>query len=158
MTINMDIVNLTLGIVGTIAGVVSLSVHLWRLRRESPRLELKALNCEHDFRKETNMLSFWSELEVRNLGDRGTNILGIDLMFKYKEKDYTLKMTSQEHDIENNVIKWIRPHETIRILQIAFTKFETKPTSIIDCTFTLYHTHGAENIKTKSQKREKISH
>ena len=88
----------------------------------------------------------------------GTNILGIDLMFKYKEKEYTLKMTSQEHDIENNVIKWIRPHETIRILQIAFTKFETKPTNIIECTFTLYHTHGAENIKTKSQKREKTSH
>ena len=157
MSIDMDIVNLTLGIIGTIAGVVSLSVHLWRLKRESPRLELKALNCEHDFIKETNMLSFWSELEVRNLGDRGTNILGIDLMFKHKEKDYTLKMTNHEHDIENNSIKWIRPHETIRIQQIAFTKFETKPINNIECSFTLYHTHGAENTKTKSLRREKTS-
>jgi hypothetical protein len=95
MTINMDIVNLTLGIVGTIAGVVSLSVHLWRLRRENPRLIIRVLSCEHDFAHESKALSFWSEMELRNLGDRGTNILGIDVKFRAKEKDYTLKMSNQ---------------------------------------------------------------
>ena len=155
MAVNMDIVNLTLGIVGTIAGVVSLSVHLWRLRRENPRLDLKALNSEHNFQKETNVLSFWSEIEVRNLGDRGTNILGMDLMFEYNNKEYALKMTNQEQNTENSSIKWIRPHETLRTLQVAFTKFETKPLNNIYCTFTIYHTHGTEKIKAKPQKREK---
>jgi hypothetical protein len=61
---------------------------------------------------------------------------------------------NQEQEIETNSIKWIRPHETIRILQVAFTKFETKPINHIECTFTVYHTHGAVKITAKSQKRE----
>ena len=152
MTINMDIVNLTLGIVGTIAGVVSLSVHLWRLKRENPRLAINVLKCEHDFEKETKALSFWNEIEVRNLGDRGTNILGIDMKFRAKEKEYTLKMSNQEPELGNDTIRWIRPHETIRTFQTSFTKFECKPDEQIDCLFIVYHTHGAEKIKFKSQK------
>ena len=155
MTINMDMVNLTLGIVGTIAGVVSLSVHLWRLRRENPRLTLGVLSCEHDFAHESKALSFWSEMELRNLGDRGTNILGIDVKFRAKEKDYTLKMSNQEPDSDDDSIRWIRPHETIRTFQTAFIKFEDKPEKQIDCIFTIYHTHGAEKIRAKSHKRDK---
>jgi hypothetical protein len=156
MTINMDIVNLTLGIIGTIAGVVSLSVHLWRLRRENPRLTIRVLSCEHSFEKETKALSFWSEMELRNLGDRGTDVLGIDVKFEDDEKEYTLKMSNQEPVVEDDLIRWIRPHETIRTVQTAFTKFEGTPKEQIECTFTIYHTHGAEKIKTKSQKRDKI--
>ena len=36
MTINMDIINLTLGIVGTIVGIVSLSVHLLEAKKRKP--------------------------------------------------------------------------------------------------------------------------
>jgi hypothetical protein len=156
MTIDMDIVNLTLGIIGTIAGVVSLSVHLWRLKRENPRLAIKVLSCEHSFEHETKALSFWSEMEVRNLGDRGTDILGIDVKFEEDEKEYTLKMANQEPVVEDDLIRWIRPHETIRTLQTAFMKFEDTPKEQIACTFTIYHTHGAEKIKANSQKANKI--
>jgi hypothetical protein len=151
----MDILNLTLGIIGTIAGIVSLSVHLWRLRRENPRLTMRVLNCEHHFEKETKAFSFWSEMELRNLGDRGTDILGIDVKFKDKEKDYTLKMSNQEPVVEVDSIKWIRPHETIRTFQTAFIKFEGIPEEQIDCNFTIYHTHGAEKLRAKSYKRIK---
>jgi hypothetical protein len=156
MTIDMDIVNLTLGIIGTIAGVVSLTVHLWRLQRENPRLTIRVLRCEHSFEKETKALSFWSEMELRNLGDRGTDVLGTDLRFEEDEKEYTLKMSNQEPVIEDDLIRWIRPHETIRTVQTTFLKFEGAPKEQIDCTFTIYHTHGAEKIKAKSQKRGKI--
>ena len=158
MTINMDFVNLTLGIIGTIAGVVSLTVHLWRLQRENPRLTISVLSCEHSYQHETKALSFWSEIELRNLGDRGTNILGIDLKFEGNDKkECTLQMSNQEQVIGGDVIRWIRPHETMRTLQIAFTKSENKPKQQIDCLFTVYHTHGAERAKTKSQKRPKPS-
>jgi hypothetical protein len=155
VTINLDLVNLTLGIIGTIAGIVSLSVHLWRLRRENPRLAIRVLNCEHDFEKETKALSFWSEIELRNLGDRGTNLLGIDVKFKGEEDEFTLKMSNQEPVVENDSIKWIRPHETIRTFQTAFIKFDGSANEQIDCIFTIYHTHGAEKVKAKSQRRAK---
>ena len=155
MTVNMDLVNLTLGIVGTLAGVISLSVHLWRLKRESPRLTIGVLSCEHSFEKEMKVLSFWSEIELRNLGDRGTNILGIDVNFKSKEKQYTLKSSNQEPDIRDDSLKWIRPHETLKTIQTAFIKFEGPIEKQLECTFKVYHTHGVEKIKTKSQKRDK---
>ena len=153
MTVNIDVINLTLGIVGTLSGVISLTVHLWRLKRENPRLELNVLHCKHSFEAETNAISFWSEIELRNLGDRGTNILGTDLMFEYEDKIYVLKISNQDSATEENPIKWIRPHETLRNLQVAFTKFEVEPRNCIDVTFTIYHTHGAEKIKAKSQKK-----
>jgi hypothetical protein len=153
MIINMDIVNLTLGIVGTIAGVVSLTVHLWRLKRENPRLTIILLSCEHNFEEDTKALSFWNEIELRNLGDRGTDILGIEMTFRAKEKEYTLKMSDQEPEIDDDAIRWIRPHETIRTFQTAFTKFEGIPEEQIDCIFTIYHTHEAEKLKAKSYKK-----
>ena len=64
-------------------------------------------------------------------------------------------MSNQEPVVEVDSIKWIRPHETIRTVQTVFTKFEGSPDEQIDCVFTIYHTHGAEKIKAKSQKRDK---
>ena len=121
MSINIDILNLSLGIIGTIASIVSLSVHLWRLRRENPRLLLKIIKCYREI-DEARVLSFYSELEVRNLGDRGTNILNVDLDFKNNHNYISLKMANQDPDVEKMAIKWIRPHETIRTNQFGFMK------------------------------------
>ncbi|MCW4034358.1 MAG: hypothetical protein NWF03_03230 [Candidatus Bathyarchaeota archaeon] len=153
MTIDMDIVNLTLGIVGTIAGLFSLFVHLWRLKRESPQLTIGVLKCEHMFTEETKILTFGTEIELRNLGDRGTNILGIDLKFKNGDEYQNLRLASQELAKENDNVKWIRPHETIRTSQTGFIKYEHPVTQELDCIITVYHTHGAEKIKHKSLKQ-----
>ena len=118
-------------------------------RRENPRLTIRVLSFEHDFAHESKALSFWSEMELGNLGNRGTNILGIDVKFRAKGKDYTLKMSNQESSIEDDMMRWIRPHETIRTFQTAFIKFEDKPEKQIDCVFRIYQTHGAKQIKTK---------
>ena len=146
----MDFVNLTLGIVGTTAGIASLLVHLWRLKREKPDLVLKVLRCNHECDRETNALSFFSELEIRNIGDRGTNILGVDLKFDYKKTEYGMKMVNQDNELQNNNLKWIRPHETIRTIQIAVTRFNSKPQKQIQCMFTIFDTHGAKQIKSIS--------
>ncbi|MDG6223108.1 MAG: hypothetical protein IAX21_01965 [Candidatus Bathyarchaeota archaeon] len=150
MSISMDFINLTLGIVGTTAGIVSLAVHLWRLKRETPNLVVKQIKCTHEYEKETKALSFLIELEIRNLGDRGTNILGVDLKFDHKNTEYVMKMVNQDNEPENITIKWIRPHETIRTVQIAFTRFNEKPKKQIPCNLTVYHTHGAEQLKATS--------
>ena len=146
----MDFVNLTLGIVSTTAGIVSLAVHLWRLKREKPNLVLRNVKGVHEYDEETKALSFLSEIEIRNLGDRGTNILGVDLKFDYKNTEFGLKMVSQDEHTEKLNMQWIRPHETIRTTQIALTRLDDNPQKQIQCTFTVYHTHGAEHLKSKS--------
>jgi hypothetical protein len=150
MAMSMDLINLTLGIVGTTAGIVSLAVHLWRLKREKPNLVLRNIRCVHEYEKETKALSFLCELEIRNVGDRGTNILGVDLKFDYKKTEYGIKTISQDEDTPNTNLKWIRPHETIHVTQIALTRFSELPKKQINCNFTLYHTHGAEELKVTS--------
>ena len=146
----MDFVNLTLGIIGTTAGIVSLVVHLWRLKREKPHLVLKTVRFNHQYDNETKALSFMSELEIRNIGDRGTNILGVDLNFDFKNTEYGMKMTNQDSEIEEKNLQWIRPHETLRTKQIALTRFNVPPQKQIQCVFTIYNTHGAEKLTATS--------
>jgi hypothetical protein len=149
--VDMNLLNLTLGIVGTIAGMVSLSVHIWRLRLEKPRLSMNILSCNHYFEESSRILSFWSQIEIRNLGDRGTNLLGMVLNFEHDKKNLTVKLAHQDCENENGSLKWIRPHETIRIQQTGFTKIDKKPTKQIESTFIIYHTHGEQKTDGKSQ-------
>ena len=150
MSVNLDILNLTLGIIGTIAGIVSLSVHLWRLKRENPRLMLKIIKCYHEI-DEARILSFYSEIEIRNLGDRGTNILEIEIAIKSNDNNFSVKMKNQDNEEEKVSMKWIRPHETIRTNQFGFIKFDQRARKEIDCQFIIYHTHGAEKIRAISK-------
>jgi len=151
---DVEVVSLVLGIIGTVTGIVALSLHYWKLRRETPRLKTEVLRCEHDFEEEKKTLSFWADLQIRNLGDRGTDILGIDLAFEDDEQKHNLKLEYQSPVFEDDLIKWIRPHETIEKSQTAFTIYEGDVKEQIDCTFTIYHTHGAEKVEAVSERRK----
>ena len=146
----MDLINLTLGVVGTTAGILALAVHLWRLKREKPYLVIKVLSCNHAYDRETQALSFFSEIEIRNIGDRGTDILGVDLKFDYKKTEYAMKTFNQDDDRGKENIKWIRPHETIRTIQNSLTRFEAIPQKQIQCSFKVYETHGTKEIQATS--------
>ena len=65
------------------------------------------------------------------------------MTFRAKEKEYSLKMSDQKPEIDDDSIRWIRSPETIRTFQTEFTKFEDIPEEQIDYIFTIYHTHGA---------------
>ena len=151
----VEVVNLVLGIVGTVTGIVALSVHFWRLRRESPRLKIEVLKCEHDFEEEKKTLSFWAELQIRNLGDRGTDILDIDLTFKNDEQEHSLRMEHHGELFEGDLERWIHPHETIKKSKTTFIRYEGDIKERIDCTLIIYHTHGAEKVKAVSERRKR---
>ena len=139
-----------MGVVGTTAGILALVVHLWRLKREKPDLMIKVLSCNHAYDRETQALSFLSQLEIRNIGDRGTNILGVDIKFDYKKAEYGMKTFNQDDEMGNSNLKWIRPHETIKTIQSSLTRFDTVPQKQIQCMFTVYETHGTKQIEATS--------
>ena len=150
MLMPMDLINLTLGVVGTTAGILALVVHFWRLKREKPDLVIRVLKCDHAYDRETQALSFLSEIEIRNIGDRGTDILGVDLKFDYKKTEYAMKTFNQDDEGKNGNVKWIRPHETIRTIQSSLTRFGTVPKKQIQCLFTVYETHGTKEVEATS--------
>jgi hypothetical protein len=153
----LDIANLVLGIIGTLTGSIAVIIHIWRLRRESPRLETKVLKCEHDFtvsKSQIKTISFWAEFQMKNLGDRGTSVNDISLSFEDDGKKYQLKKRYYRGTFVESERKWINAHHTMDIEADFYDTFEGNDKEQIDCTFTIFHTHGAKNVKAVSQKRE----
>ncbi len=154
---SIDITNLVLGIIGTITGSIAIFIHFWRLRKESPRLETKVLKCEHDFtfsKSQIKTISFWAGFQIKNLGDRGTSVNDIELSFEDDEKKYQLKKWYYRGTVEKSERRWINAHETIDIEADFFNTFEGTDKEQIDCTFNIYHTHGAKKVKTVSKRRK----
>jgi len=153
----LAIVNLVLGIIGTITGSIAVFVHYWRLKRENPHLEIRISSFEHDFaisKSQIKTISFWASLQVKNLGDRGTSINDVDLSFVSDRKKYTLKKRLFIERPAQHQRIWINPHETLDISTDFWTDYDGEERERFDCTLTIYHTHGSKEIKSVSQKRE----
>lgn len=154
MSEELSTINLVLGIIGTITGVIALFISFWTLRKERPHLEVEVLECEHNFgmSESQTMLTFWVKFQIKNRGDRGTSINDIDLTFEDDEKEYCFK--KQYFRGQGGERRWVNAHDTIKIGADFYEPFEGSEKEQIECTFTLYHTHGAKkNIKSISQRR-----
>jgi len=153
-------INLVLGIIGTVTGIMALFIHVWRIRKESPRLETKVLKCEHDFtvsKSQIKTLSFWATFQIKNLGDRGTSINDMDIIFEDNGKEYRFKKQYFRGPREASQRRWINAHDTMDIEADFYETYEGNDKEQIDCIFTIYHTHGATKVKTVSKKRKKNS-
>ena len=149
-------INLVLGIVGTVTGIIALFIHFWRLRRESPRLETKVLKCEHDFTvsiSQIKTISFWIEVQIRNLGDRGTSINDMDVTFEDDGKTHRLKKRHFRGPRGQSKRRWINAHDIIDVGADFYETFQGNDREQIDCTLIIYHTHGSKEVKTISQRR-----
>lgn len=164
--IEFSTINLVLGIIGTVTGIMALFIHFWRLRRENPRLATNVLKCEHDFtvsQPQTKTILFWAGFQINNRGDRGTSINDVDLVFVNKGKEYRLKK-QYFRDVpikEPRYVSmkepqriWISPHVTIDALADFWGIYEGDDEDQIECAFTIHHTHGAERLKAISQRRK----
>lgn len=153
MSEESSIVNLVLGLIGTITGIIGLFIHFWRLRKENPRIEAKLLKCEHHIEPERNQISFWVQFQIKNLGDRGTSVNDVDLVYVSDNKEHCLKKI-YFRPMEFSRRRWINPHETIDLGADYLGEYRGEVKENIDCTFLLYHTHGKETLKATSQTRK----
>jgi hypothetical protein len=158
MSEQFSIVNLVLGIIGTITGIIALFISYWTFRKESPHLETKLLKCEHDFaisKSQAKTISFWTEFQIKNLGDRGTTVNDIGLTFVDDGKEYNFKKQYYRgrYGTGETQRKWINAHETMSVEADFFEPYEGNERDQIECTFTLYHTHGAEHVESISHKK-----
>lgn len=149
-------VNLVLGIIGTITGAIALFISYWTYRKENPRLEVSVPKCEHDFALSTSQIktiSFWVTFQIKNLGDRGTSINDVDLSFKNDGKQYRLRKKYFRGLAVESERKWINAHETMDVEADFYETYEGKQKAQIECTFSVYHTHGAKKVTIISRKR-----
>lgn len=156
----IEIANLVLGIVGTITGSIAIIIHYWRLRRENPRLEISVLSCEHSFtisKSNVKTVSFWVEFQAKNFGDRGTTLNDVGLGFgKLGKSEYRKQYWRLGKEYVPNDKMWINAHETRDIgADFVAIEFPSEDKEQIDCTFTIYHTHGAEKVGCISMRKQK---
>ena len=156
MSNDLSIANLVLGLIGTITGIMALFIHFWKLRKENPRIKAKVLQCEHDFEPKRNQMSFWTKFQIRNLGDRGTSINDVELVFMSNAQEYRLKRQYFRGRREKSQRRWINPHETIDLEADFYDEYRGEVRDRINCTFILYHTHKAETMRAMSQKRRVV--
>jgi hypothetical protein len=153
-------VNLALGIIGTITGIVALFISWWTLRKEKPHLEVSVLSCEHMSvisQSKVKNVSFWIRFQLKNTGDRGTTINSVDLIFNDDSKKgrYKLQSWSLNGVILQQDKTWLNAHETADVeTNFVAIPFPDADKELMNCTFTIYHTHGAKPIECVSHERK----
>ncbi len=152
--------NLVLGIIGTVTGIIALFISWWTLRRERPRLKVSVQSCEHHFTNPAPSLknvSFWVKFQIRNVGDRGTTIIDVGLTLDdYWEKGHFKKLFwyANEKLIEDGKI-WLNAHDVVDIrADFVAIDYPSEDKDLLGCTFVIYHTHGAKTVEYMSQKRK----
>ncbi len=145
--------DLVLGIVGTVTGVLSLLIHLIRLRREKPNLALEPLRCMHRLSKNkaggasVNIGTLIEmELRVNNRGDWDTTVNDVQLAYSdYSSAREKLKAGGVE----------VPKHGTKTLVHSFFIPGKEINEPTIDCKLTLYHTQGAQTFHIVSNIRQK---
>ena len=148
--------NLTLGMIGTITGVVALIISVITYWREKPKLNVTIKRAEHIVDKKfPRKIEFTFVFAISNRGDRGTTLNGIEMSYidngkihsQKKEIDYGNAM------LINDVRKVnVNPHETIdRLVLFDDDLIEEPPKETMNYSFIIYHTHGAYRFNVTSK-------
>jgi hypothetical protein len=116
--------------------------------------------CEHDFTLSTSQiksLTFWVKFQIKNVGDRGTSIYNIGLFFRSDGKEYQWEkkyFRGPTIATVDNEKRWLEVHKVLDIRADFYDTYEGTDKEQIDCTFTIYHTHSSEKMKTVSHRRK----
>ena len=150
---------LALGIVGTITGILALAIHFIRLRREKPRLKAEVIECSHSFRTKkdggVDRIYIKPIFKITNLGDRGTNISDVRISFTVNDKKYSDK-EAEYWSADGPLPKerrWVNAHETIEICPRFEFPYDEESLESIECLFIVQHPHRKEIIKTTSKSK-----
>jgi len=132
---------LVLGVVGTIAGIVSLALHLKRFLREKPILRVEVEKFGHFTSDNNTKMSI--EFLVRNIGHRGTTLNGIRWWVRSFKPEY------HEISTRKSLHKQVKAYDSQRLsceLDLDFKIDELLNT----VKFELYHTRDVEKFQATS--------
>jgi hypothetical protein len=159
-----------LGIVGTATGIAALLISYRTYSKQKPNLKIKVTKCVHDFpnpirEPQVKEINFWTNFQIKNVGDRGTKVENIVLSFVTDAKKYQIEERKPYSDLSEiarfqvqfpaqNESRWIAAHDSVNIgahFNIPYDGREDK----IDCVFSVYDTHRKYTVKGMSTKVER---
>ena len=142
------------GIIGAITGLYSLYLTRKRMQREEPHLGIRFIECFHTYSPDKTrkdwLMYFRPLFRINNIGDRGTTVSKVEIVFKLDNKEFT--ELAEGALLQNNKID---AHSTVDLSPLIYSYDETirafKEQGEIKCIFTLFHTHGKETIEGTSE-------
>lgn len=147
-------INIALGIIGTVTGAIALFISWWTLRKESPRLRMIVLRCEHSIKVQTSdvrTIAFWVEVQMRNVGDRHTSVYDMSLAFEDNGNKYSFKK-GYFRDIPSQERMLVPAHDVVHVKADFYERYEGNDKEQIKCTLAIYHTHKTEVVETVSRR------
>lgn len=144
---------LILGVYASIISSLTFILYFIKLRREKPQLAISFVECLHTYSKPAItdwLLYFRPRIRIDNTGDRGTTVSKVEIMFNLNNKEFTEIVEGDS--LQNNKIG---ASSTLDLNPLIYsyddTILEFKKQERIECTFTLFHTHGKVTIEGTSK-------
>jgi hypothetical protein len=151
-------INLALGLVGTITGVIALFISWWTFNKDKPKLKISVIECSHNFivsqTGDRKTVSFWVDFLIKNIGYRGTTIEDVELFFENDGKPYKMLKQNYIRDFSQQKRISVSPSQSFDLSPDFHSEFFGKEEDTIKCTFTVFHTYKAETVKHTSVRKK----
>ena len=97
-------------------------------------------------------ITFWVEIQVRNIGDRHTSVYDMNLAFEDNGNKHSFKK-AYFRDVPSQEQRVLVPaHDVINIWADFYERYEGSDKEQIKCTLAICHTHRTEVVETVSQR------
>lgn len=148
MEISLELI---LGIIGTITGVlgtaVSTILYLLKYRKDKPILEVTTESCKHKVSIKGRKTDLRCGFVVKNKGDRDTTINKLEVSFLDSESIPHRQTKNLNVDLGGGL------SEPLNILFEFTPPFQYRKK--FECNFVLYHTHGKHPFSKESEESDK---
>jgi len=133
-----------IGIVGGIAGLLSLGIIILKEITKKPKLiyDVTKSSFYSPYRAEDNFFGFIIDFTVHNLGNRATTIHKAKLSFDYQGKHFQPPLSGQLNIL---MIPDRTAHKTIHFNHNRRTDGDIKD-KVQNCELIIEHTHGTKTI------------
>jgi hypothetical protein len=150
-----------LGIIGIATGLFALLISYRTYSKQKPNLNVKVTNCEYTISFDSAIhhraINFSAKFQIKNVGDRGTNINDIVLSFKVDGKEQSIN-PFYTHELESSKLNqrlWIEAHGIIDIEASFNGQFDGTEEDEMACIFTISDTHKTYRVRAISKNTRK---
>jgi len=144
-----------IGVIGGIAGLVSLGILIYKTAKERPKLSYDIFDRITFYPPDSNsnFYNFSISIKFHNTGGRGTTIHRSKLSFKYDNKEYHIE------DTRESPLTIYPDSSTTKFCSFYIREDEAKGIHIKDavtnCLLTFGHTHGTLKVEIPEIKEYK---
>jgi len=134
--------------IGSVLGLFSFVILIYRLSHERPILKFYVERCYHVYTEEYGNSSIHTHISIDNIGDRSSSVKEVKLI-KMTPEEYMEKIDTRFDDVRNPI--HVPPRSSIKFnWLINFPNFLLKDDEV-KLEFDIIHTHNKKRMEATSK-------